>query len=147
MKLCPKPLLVLVIAAFFAFVGACIDFYYEWPVTVPGDPASSLYTFRDAAGINHGWISYSTDDVFAYDNLKPGFSFSVHAPVFRVPAGYGGWMDFSVCGVAPWFLALIVVLLAWLWQRFCCKTDKPNKTVVDNRLPAPRRNAPLDYNP
>ena len=27
------------------------------------------------------------------------------------------------------------------------QTEMPNKTVVDNRLPAPSRNDTLDYNP
>jgi RimJ/RimL family protein N-acetyltransferase len=36
--------------------------------------------------------------------------------------------------------AHMYALLAW-------RDQKPNKTVVDNRLPAPSRNDPLDYNP
>ena len=103
--------LVLIFAVIFAVTGACIDVYYEWPVRVPGDPPSSLYTFRYAAGVSQGWIFYSSDDIFAHDNLQPGFRFDAHPPVFRMPAGAGGWTDFGIYGVAPWFLSAVAALL------------------------------------
>lgn len=119
-----KTLRILVIAVVFAVLGACFDFYYEWPVRVPGDPPSSLHTYRDAVGVNAGWISFSTDDVFAYDDLKPGFGFSIHMPIMRQPFGQGAWMDFGVLGIAPWFVAACVLLLRIFWQALRHRTHK-----------------------
>ena len=115
---------ILLGASVFAIIGACIDFWYEWPVRVPGDPPSSPYTYRHAVGVNHGWISYSTDDIFAYDDLKSGFGLSAHPPVIRIPFGYAGWMDFGVCGVAPWFLAACGAPLVWSWNGFHRRTSR-----------------------
>ena len=95
--------------------GACIDLYYEWPVEIPGDPPSSMYTFRHVIGVKHGWFSYSTDDIFAYDDLAPAWAFSVHPPRWREPLGRGGWVDFGIAGIAPWFIAILIALTSLLW--------------------------------
>jgi hypothetical protein len=58
-----------------------------------------------------------------------------------------------VIGFAVWaFLPLCLPLLPILLISVSCVAALPinrqaNKTVVDNRLPAPSRNDPLDYNP
>jgi len=133
MKSHKKTLRILVIAVVFAVVGACIDFYYEWPVRVPGDPPSSLYTYRTSFGVNHGWILYFTDDVFAYDDLIPGFGFSIHTPIVNQPFGTGGWIDFSVVGIAPWFIAACVVLLSLFWAALRYRAHKAEQIAVADR--------------
>jgi hypothetical protein len=126
-----KTFRMLILAVVFAAAGACIDFYFEWPVKIPGDPPTSLYTLRHAVGVSRGWISYSTDDIFAYDDLTAGFSFSIHTPIVREPFGSGGWMDFGVFGIAPWFIAACIMLFRFL--RASCRALR-RRRIVDLRV-------------
>ena len=129
-----KLLPILGIAILFAVGGACIDFTFEWPVRTPGEPPEALDTQRYEIGVRHGLISFSEDDIFPYDDLKAGFKFSAHPPVFRQPAGYGGWMDFAVYGVAPWFLAAIGVLFVWLRKRLRGMREKAEQLWLSSGL-------------
>lgn len=111
-----RSLLIFGALLFFALAATCIDVYYEWPQSVPGDPPSALYTYRESIGVNHGWLFYCTDDIFAYDDLQAGFKVAVHAPIFREPYGLGGWMDFTIAGIAPWFVGILLMILYLIWH-------------------------------
>jgi|GEM_PF-1946456 hypothetical protein len=74
-------------------------------------------------------VSLSVSAAYRTARLDPGPNFST-GPQILLSAE---WLD-----AIPVILGLGIFLL----QR-----TGPNKTVVDNRLPAPSRNDPLDYNP
>ena len=129
--------ILLAAAILFSIIGAGIEFYYEWPEKVPGDPPSSLHTYRSAIGFNHGWIFRSSDDVFDYSDLKSGFFISMRSPRFREPYGTGGWWDFGITGIAPWFVAVIALLLYGFWSAMRLKCKSAERGGAGRPAPAP----------
>lgn len=105
-KVVPRPLWIALVAL---LAGTFVDFYYEWPVSIPEEG----YEYRIRVGVSDGYFGCSDEEAGKQGHAEARFGFGIHAPAFGRPVDLGDWFGLAAFRVSTWLIAVSAVASWW----------------------------------